>query len=72
MTAVETLGNPRALPKEELKKVWETFGVPVTTADTIAEAVKENITSAEKEEIILVFGSLSFLGEAEKAVKELG
>ena len=72
VTAVETPGNPRALPKEELKKVWETFGVPVTTADTIAEAVKENITSAEKEEIILVFGSLSFLGEAEKAVKELG
>ena len=72
VTAVETPGNPRALPKEELKKVWETFGVPVTTADTIAEAVKENITSAEKEEIILVFGSLSFLGEAETAVKELG
>ena len=72
VTAVETPGNPRALPKEELKKVWETFGVPVTTADTIAEAVKENITSAKKEEIILVFGSLSFLGEAEKAVKELG
>ena len=72
VTAVETPGNPRALPKEELKKVWETFGVPVTTADTIAEAVKENITSAEKEEIILVFGSLSFLGESEKAVKELG
>lgn len=72
VTAVETPGNSRALPKEELKKVWETFGVPVTTADTIAEAVKENITSAEKEEIILVFGSLSFLGEAEKAVKELG
>ena len=72
VTAVETPGNPRVLPKEELKKVWETFGVPVTTADTIAEAVKENITSAEKEEIILVFGSLSFLGEAEKAVKELG
>ena len=72
VTAVETPGNPRALPKEELKKVWETFGVPVTTSDTIAEAVKENITSAEKEEIILVFGSLSFLGEAEKAVKELG
>ena len=44
----------------------------MTTADTIAEAVKENITSAEKEEIIVVFGSLSFLGEAEKAVKELG
>lgn len=72
VTAVETPGNPRALPKEELKKVWEIFGVPVTTADTIAEAVKENITSAEKEEIIVVFGSLSFLGEAEKAVKELG
>ena len=72
VTAVETPGNPRALPKEELKKVWETFGVSVTTADTIAEAVKENITSAEKEEIIVVFGSLSFLGEAEKAVKELG
>ena len=33
---------------------------------------KENIETAGKDEVILIFGSLSFLGEAEKAVKELG
>ena len=42
------------------------------TADSIEQAVKENIETAGKDEVILIFGSLSFLGEAEKAVKELG
>ena len=72
VTAVETPGNPRALPREELKKAWEVHHVPVMTADSIEQAVKENIETAGKDEVILIFGSLSFLGEAEKAVKELG
>ena len=42
------------------------------TAVSIEQAVKENIETAGKDEVILIFGSLSFLGEAEKAVKELG
>ena len=42
------------------------------TADSIEQAVKENIETAGKDEVIIIFGSLSFLGEAEKAVKELG
>ena len=42
------------------------------TADSIEQAVKENIETAGKDEVILIFGSLSFLGETEKAVKELG
>ena len=72
VTAVETPGNPRALPREELKKAWEVHHVPVMTADSIEQAVKEKIETAGKDEVILIFGSLSFLGEAEKAVKELG
>ena len=42
------------------------------TADRIEQAVKENIETAGKDAVILIFGSLAFLGEAEKAVKELG
>ena len=44
----------------------------MTTADSIEQAVRENIETAEKDDVIIIFGSLSFLGEAEKAVKELG
>ena len=72
VTAVETPGNPRALPREELKKAWEAHHIPVTAADSIGQAVKENIKTAGKDDVIIIFGSLSFLGEAEKTVKELG
>lgn len=68
VTAVETPGNPRALPKEELKKAWEKWNVPVVTADTIEDAVKKNLELSEKDDVIIAFGSLSFLGEIEKAV----
>lgn len=68
VTAIETPKNPRALPKEELKKAWEEWKIPVETADTIEDAVDKNIKTAEKDEVIIAFGSLSFLGEIEKAV----
>lgn len=68
VTAIETPDNPRALPKEELKKAWEKWNIPVETADTIEEAVERNLRAAENDEVIIAFGSLSFLGELEKAV----
>ncbi len=69
VTCVETPGNPRALPKEELKKVWEKEGVTAVTAETIEEAVEKNMELANQDEVIIAFGSLSYLGEVEKAVE---
>lgn len=69
VTVIETPGNPRALKKELYRQAWEPYVQDVRCADSIEEAVRDNLNAAEKEDIILAFGSLSFLGEFEKAVK---
>ena len=71
VTAVETPGNSRALPREELKKAWEKWNVPVDTADTIYDGVKKNLELADEDDVIIAFGSLSFLGEVEKALNAI-
>ena len=52
VTAVETPGNPRALPREELKKAWEVHHVPVMTADSIEQAVKEDVYKRQIHDIV--------------------
>ena len=66
--AIETPGNPRALPAEELKKAIEKVNPKVTAASSIEEAVKESLKKADKDHVILAFGSLSFLGDLYQAV----
>ena len=39
-------------------------------ADSIQQAVSKTMTLAEQEDAVIIFGSLSFLGEAEKAVMD--
>lgn len=69
---VETPDNPRALPAEILKAEVAKVNESVESAVSIADAVKKVSTLAAKEDVVVIFGSLSFLGEAEKAVKEEG
>lgn len=66
---VQTPGNPRALPANELKEAVRLVNPSVEAAQSIQEAVKKSLQMAKKEDAIIIFGSLSFLGEAEKAVK---
>lgn len=66
---VQTPGNPRALPANELKEAVHLVNPSVEAAQSIQEAVKKSLQMAKKEDAIIIFGSLSFLGEAEKAVK---
>ncbi len=66
---VETPGNPRALPAEELKAAVSEINPSVEAAKSIQEAVTKSLKNAEKNDAVIIFGSLSFLGEAEKAVK---
>lgn len=60
VVTIETAGNPRALPKERLKEVWEKKGVPVHCADSVGAATEEMLEKAAKEDVIVAFGSLSF------------
>ncbi len=68
ITAVETPDNPRALPKEDLAKEWKKYLSNVTTAESISEAVEKILKSANTEDVILAFGSLSYLNEIEKTL----
>lgn len=65
---VETPNNPRALPALELKKAVEAVNPRTQAAGSIEQAVKLSLERADKKDVIVIFGSLSFLGEAEKAV----
>jgi len=66
---VQTPGNPRALPANELKEAVQAVNPSVEAAQSIQEAVKKSLQLAKNEDAIIIFGSLSFLGETERAVK---
>lgn len=66
---VQTPGNPRALPADKLKEAVQAVNPSVEAAQSIQEAVKKSLQLAKNEDAIIIFGSLSFLGEAERAVK---
>jgi dihydrofolate synthase/folylpolyglutamate synthase len=68
---VETPGNPRALPAGELLEVVKKYQPSSEKADHISEAVEKCLKMANKDDVILAFGSLSFLGEVTRAVDNL-
>lgn len=67
---VETPDNPRALPAEELKAAVRQVNPSVEAANSISQAVKKSLEYAGKDDAVIIFGSLSFLGEAERALQE--
>lgn len=69
LIAIETPGNPRALPKEELAQTAKRYLTDVECAETVADAVQTAFTQTNEEDVIVAFGSLSFLGELTKAVE---
>lgn len=69
---VETPDNPRALPAQKLKEAVEKINPRVQAEASILEAVKEALVLAKPEDVIVAFGSLSYLSEVDKAVKALG
>lgn len=70
ITTVETRDNPRAIPAKELAEIVATVNPSVESADTIQQAVSKTMALAEDEDAVIIFGSLSFLGEAEKSVMD--
>ena len=69
---VETPDNVRATPAETLKKEVAEVNPSVEAAKSIADAVEKTFSQASPEDVIVIFGSLSFLGEAERAVQSKG
>lgn len=67
---VETPGNPRAMPARELAEAVGKVNPGVEWADSVAHGVEKALAMAGKEDAVIVFGSLSFLGEAADAVNE--
>lgn len=65
---VETPDNPRALSAKKLKDTVEKINPSVEAAESIRSAVRRTMEQAREEDVIVIFGSLSFLAEAELAV----
>lgn len=68
---VETPDNPRALPAKELAEAVRKVNPAVKAADSIPDAVAVALAAAGQEDVILAFGSLSFLKDVEQAVQIL-
>ena len=66
--AIETPDNPRALPAEELAKAIRPYNANVRAEKNISRAVEELFEMAGKDDVILSFGSLSFIGEITRIV----
>ncbi|MDD6616758.1 MAG: bifunctional folylpolyglutamate synthase/dihydrofolate synthase [Lachnospiraceae bacterium] len=71
IVTVETPGEPRALPAEQLAEAVRRKNPSVEAADSIQEGARICRQLAGKDDVILVFGSLSFLAEAEQAFLDL-
>ena len=67
---VMTPDNPRALPAEELKKAALAYHPHVQAAESLSEAVEKAYGLAGKGDVILAFGSLSYLGELIRKVEQ--
>lgn len=60
----------RALPAEEFARVIREVNPKVTACTSLKEAVGRSFVAANSEDAILSFGSLSFVGEVTRLVKE--
>lgn len=71
--AMETPDNPRALPAKELGEVLCRYKTPkqVYVADSLEEALRLGMKLAGKEDVIVAFGSLSFIGDLTKLSENL-
>lgn len=67
---IETPDNPRALPAQELAEAVRKYHSDVEAMESIEAAVDRALNLAEPEDVILAFGSLSFIGELTKLVKK--
>lgn len=63
IVTVTTPGNKRALSAYELAQAVRGYNPNVTAVDSLQEAVELSYLLADKDSVIVAFGSLSYLGE---------
>lgn len=68
---IQTPDNQRALPAEQLRDAVAKVNPSVEAARSIREAVRKSMENAQKEDVIVAFGSLSFLGELDREVQAM-
>ena len=66
---VKTPNNQRAMDAYELAREVSAYHSRVTAVDSLEEAVEVSYLLADKDTVILAFGSLSFLGDLKKIVE---
>lgn len=66
---IQAPNNLRALSAGSLADIVSRYHTKVHAADTIEEAVGESMESMNEEDVLIAFGSLSFLGEIAKTVE---
>ena len=69
---VMTPDNPRALPAESLAEEVRRYNPNVEAAGDLCDAVRRARAYAGEEDLILAFGSLSYLGELIRQVRTAG
>lgn len=69
--AIETPDHPRALPAEQLAEAVSKINPSVEPMTSIKEAFEKCFAMAEKDDVILIFGSLSFLDIVEKTIRDI-
>ncbi|MDY2628274.1 MAG: folylpolyglutamate synthase/dihydrofolate synthase family protein [Lachnospiraceae bacterium] len=62
--------NPRALEAGKLAGVLKNYHADVTACESIAAAVDAALKDAGEDDVIVIFGSLSYIGEACRIVKK--
>lgn len=67
---VMTPDNPRALPAEALAGTVRKYNPHVEAAESLGAAVERAYGLAEKDDVILAFGSLSYLGALAREVEK--
>ena len=73
-SSVYTVSLPdrkRTLPAEELARTVSRYCTRVSAEESTEQAVREALAEAESEDVILAFGSLSYLGQVKEAVDKL-
>ena len=67
---IQTPNNVRALPAQKLAEAIEKINPHVEAAESVEAAVEKAYGFAEDKDVILAFGSLSFIGIMTEAVEE--
>ena len=73
-SSVYTVSLPdrkRTLPAEELARTVSRYCTRVSAEESTEQAVRKALAEAESEDVILAFGSLSYLGQVKEAVDKL-